>query len=144
MWVPLGDDVKVGRNENQTNDMSIQPPSNSYDPYHVGENLECFINCMGPKVKVDPLGFQDHINVHKSNFEPNPNENLTIFGDTLKPLSPMFGDSLVSPTWTHNDVQSIVSSSNQEQGGSISHAEEKVLNICLIFPPSFKMKIFPF
>jgi len=98
MWVPLGDDVKVGRNENQTNDMSIQPPSNSYDPYHVGENLECFINCMGPKVKVDPLGFQDHINVHKSNFEPNPNENLTIFGDTLKPLSPMFGDSLVSPT----------------------------------------------
>lgn len=44
IWVPPGDDVKVGRFENQTVDFSIQRPSNSYDPHPTKENLEWFNN----------------------------------------------------------------------------------------------------
>lgn len=85
---------------------------------------------MEPEVKVDPLFIQDHINVHKSNLESNPNENLIVFGDTFKLLPPMFHDSLFRNlidqlTSTHNDVPPIVSSGNQEWSGIISHVEEK-------------------
>lgn len=81
IWVPLGDGVKVGKFENQIVDLPIQPSSTSYDPHPIEENLEWLSNFMDAKVKVNPLGFQDHINAHKSNLESDPNENLIVSGD---------------------------------------------------------------
>lgn len=72
------------------------------------------------KVNVDPLGFQDHINVCKSNIESNPNENWIVSGDTLLHDS-IFHNSLVSPTSTFNNVQFVVSRGNQEWVKFISH-----------------------
>jgi len=40
----------------------------------MGDNIEWFNNFMEPKVKFHPSGFQDHINVHNSNLESDPNE----------------------------------------------------------------------
>ena len=40
IWVPLGNDVKFGKYENQIVDLSIQSPSTSYTPLPIEENLE--------------------------------------------------------------------------------------------------------
>jgi len=119
IWVPPGDQNKVGRSKNQTVDLSIQPPSNSYDLHPTKEILEWFINFTMPKVKVDPPSFQYHINAHKYNLEFGPNKSFILSGDVLKPLPPMFHDSLfhnplVSPASTYTYVQFVVSSGNQE------------------------------
>ena len=46
------------------------------------------------RVKVYPLVFQDHINVHKHNIEYNPIENVVASRVTPKPLPSMSHDSL--------------------------------------------------
>lgn len=64
---------------------------------------------MDPRVKVDSMVFQDHMNVHKPNLKSNPIENMVSSRHTVKPLPSMphaylFNDILDSPTSTLNDV----------------------------------------
>lgn len=140
IWVPPSDDIKVERSKNQTIDLCIQPPSNSYDLHITEENLEFFSNCMDLEVKVDPSSFQGHIKVNVSNLESNPNENPIVYGDILKPLPSMFHDSLIhdplvspaSPLTIFNmSFQAII-----ENKVVLFHMQRrKVLKICFIFPP---------
>lgn len=94
-------------------------------------------------MKVEPLGFQDHINVHKFDIEVDPNENLIIFEDTLNPLPLMFHDSLFrnlldQPTPIFNDVQPIISSNSQGQGSCISHVEGQSVRDMFHLSPLFQ------
>ena len=70
IWVPPCDDVEVGKYESKIVDPSFPPSSTSHDFDPIEENLEWFNNYMELEVKVDPLVFKYHVNMH------NPNLNL--------------------------------------------------------------------
>lgn len=125
IWVPPGDDIKVRKSQNRIIDLSIQPPPNSHDSNPIEDNLEWFRNYMEPKVKVDPLLFNNHINVHVPNIEVDPIENKISSRDTFQPLPStshdlLFHDLLDQPTSTCNDGRLVISRSNREKGSCIS------------------------
>lgn len=106
-------------------DLSIYPPPISHDMYHIEENFEWFINYMEPEVKFYPLFFQYRSNVCNLNLEFDPTKNIISSRDTFQTLPSTSHDSLShdlldQPNSNFNDVQPIVSSTNQEQDSCVS------------------------
>lgn len=81
IWVPLGENIEVGKSKNQMDDPSLQPSSIYHDPNPMDETLEWF---MEPKVKNNPSILQEDTNTHRF----NPKSDL----DTCHPLSSLSHD----------------------------------------------------
>lgn len=85
--VVLGAIVEVGKSENQILDPPLPPYFSSHGQDIIRENFQCLNKSMEPKVEVDPLTFQDHINAHNPNHESVSIESIISSMDIHHPLS---------------------------------------------------------